>query len=58
MLVVQWWEEGKGSSVRQPVDVGNDNIDNVRLLLTPGLDLKGQIRVEGPPGGVGRSRPE
>src|SRR5579872_1312557 len=51
-LVVQWWDEGKGSTVRQPVDVGNNNIDNVSLLLMPGLDLKGQIRVEGPPGGV------
>jgi hypothetical protein len=52
VLFAQWWEEGRGSSVRQRVDIGNDNIDNVRLLLTPGLDLKGQIRVEGPPGGV------
>src|SRR5579859_4833713 len=52
MLVAQWWEEGKGSSVRQPVDVGNNNVDNVSLLLTPGVELKGQIHVEGPPGGV------
>jgi hypothetical protein len=52
MLVTQWWEEGKGSTVRQPVDVGSSNIDNVRVLLMPGLELKGQIHVEGPPGGV------
>ena len=52
ILVAQWWEDGKGSSVRQPVDVGNNDIDNVSLLLMPGLDLKGQVRIEGPPGGV------
>ena len=52
MLVAQWWEEGKGCSVSRPVDVDNSNIDNVSLLLTPGVELKGQISIDGPPGGV------
>jgi hypothetical protein len=27
--------------------VGNGNVENLNLLLTPGIDLKGQVRVEG-----------
>ncbi len=47
-LMAQWWDEGKGYRIRQPVDVGNNNLDNVTLLLTAGLEIKGQVRVEGP----------
>jgi len=28
------------------VEVGNSNVDNVSLTLAPGVDLKGQVRVE------------
>jgi len=47
LLWARWSDGEKAYSVRQPLDVGNSNIDDVSLLLTPGLDVKGQVRVEG-----------
>jgi hypothetical protein len=51
-LMTQWWDEGKSFTIRQSLDVGNENIENVGLLLTPGLDLRGLIHVDGPVGGL------
>jgi hypothetical protein len=32
------------------VDVGNNNVNNVNLVVTAGLELKGTVRVDGPGG--------
>jgi hypothetical protein len=34
-------------SVRQPLDVGSGNIDNLTVTIQPGMELAGQVRVEG-----------
>ena len=47
LVWAQWSDEGKGYSVMQPVDVGNNNLDDVTVLLSPGVELKGQVRTEG-----------
>jgi hypothetical protein len=49
VLLARCWDEGdgKGYSARQAVDVGSNNLDNVSLMLTTGLELKGSIRVDG-----------
>lgn len=48
LVWAQWADEGQGYSVTQPVDVGNNNLDDVTVLLTPGAELKGQVRSEEP----------
>jgi protocatechuate 3,4-dioxygenase beta subunit len=48
VLMARWSDDGKGYHVKQPIDVGNDSIDGVTVLLTPGLEVKGQIRIDGP----------
>jgi protocatechuate 3,4-dioxygenase beta subunit len=50
ILLAQCWDEGKAYVARQPVDVGNDNVENISLLLGSGMDLKGVVRVDGPGG--------
>jgi hypothetical protein len=45
-LIAQWSDEAKYLNVRHAVDVGNRNIENLSLLLSPGIELKGQIRTE------------
>ena len=45
-LNAQLNEEGKRYSARAPLDVGNSNIENLELILTPGFDLPGRIRIE------------
>jgi hypothetical protein len=37
-------------TVRQAIDVGNSNVDNIALTLNPGVELTGQIKAEGPQG--------
>jgi hypothetical protein len=44
--IVMLFNDGKEHTARQPVEVGNTNVDNVTLMLAPGLELKGQIRAE------------
>ena len=48
LVWAQWSDEGQGYSVMQPVDIGNNNLDDVTVLLSPGVELKGQVRSEGP----------
>src|SRR5258708_419627 len=43
----QWSDEGQWHNVSQPVDVGNNNLDDITVLLSPGVELKGQVRGEG-----------
>ena len=40
------FSDGKQFMARQPVEVGSSNVDNVSLTLAPGVELKGQVRVE------------
>ncbi len=46
-LMAQWQEEGKFRMIRQPVDLGNNNEDDLTVPLSAGLELKGQVRVDG-----------
>jgi hypothetical protein len=47
VLMAHWNDDGKDFSLRQPIDVGNDSVDNVIVALSPGLAIKGQVRVDG-----------
>jgi hypothetical protein len=47
VLIAQWSGEGEGYHVAQPIDVGNNSIDDVAVLLTPGVEVKGQVRIDG-----------
>ena len=38
---------GSGNMVRQQLEVGESDLDNVRLYLKPRIDLKGRAQVEG-----------
>ena len=49
-LIAQCWDEGKAYAARESVDVGNNKVDNVSLLLSTGMELKGTVRADGPDG--------
>ena len=34
-------------TTRQPVDVGEANVENLNVVLTPGMEVTGQVRAEG-----------
>jgi uncharacterized surface anchored protein len=38
---------GKSYSASQPLEIGNQNIENVSLTIGPGLEIDGRVRVEG-----------
>jgi protocatechuate 3,4-dioxygenase beta subunit len=46
-LMAQWQEEGKPRVIKQPVDLGNSNVDDLSVPLSAPLDVKGQVRVDG-----------
>jgi hypothetical protein len=46
-LVASFNDGDRSVSVRQPVDVGSSNIDNLMVTIQPGMELNGQIRVQG-----------
>jgi Carboxypeptidase regulatory-like domain len=50
ILMAESFDGGKGLAARQPVDVGNDNVENISLLLGAGMELRGTVRVDGPNG--------
>jgi hypothetical protein len=50
ILMAESFDGGKGLTALQPVDVGNDNVENISLLLSAGMDLKSVVRVDGPGG--------
>jgi len=50
ILTAQCFDGGTIEVARQPVDMGNDNVDNISLLLAAGLELRGIVRVDGPGG--------
>lgn len=46
-LMAMTFEDGHTLSVRQEVDVGNNNVDNLVVTLSPGMELPGEIKLEG-----------
>lgn len=47
VLMAQWSSESMSRRLRQPIEVGSADMDNVSVVLSPALSLKGQVRVEG-----------
>jgi hypothetical protein len=47
LLMVQWQEENKFRVIKQPVDLGNNNVDDLSVPLSAPLEVKGQVRVDG-----------
>ncbi|HXM45156.1 MAG TPA: carboxypeptidase regulatory-like domain-containing protein [Bryobacteraceae bacterium] len=50
VLVAQSFDRAHGASARQAIDVGNNDMDGIVLTLNPGVELKGQVKAEGPDG--------
>jgi hypothetical protein len=48
VLTAQCANADKFYMVQQHIDIGNNNVDNLSLMLAAGLELKGTVRVEGP----------
>jgi hypothetical protein len=48
-LQAEWHEDGKLYSARRVLDVKESEVTNIVLELSPGAELKGQLRVEGRP---------
>ena len=46
-LVAGFNDGDRSVTVRQPVDVGSGNIDNLMVTIQPGMELSGQVRVQG-----------
>ena len=46
-LMASTFDGQKSMSVTESVDVGSANIDNLNLVIQPGADITGQVRVEG-----------
>ena len=46
-LTAQWPSETGHRMLRQALEVGNSNLDNVNVVLTPFVSLRGQVRVDG-----------
>jgi protocatechuate 3,4-dioxygenase beta subunit len=46
-LIMASSSAGSGNIVRQPLEVGESNLDGIRLILKPRVDLKGRVRIEG-----------
>lgn len=47
LLLVDFQENGKNRSVRQPLEVGNSGVDGVTITIPPSAKIDGQIRVDG-----------
>jgi len=47
VLVARWQGENARRMVRQNLDVGNSNLDDLNLVPAPPVILKGQVRAEG-----------
>ena len=48
-LIAYWLDEGKVYSSRLPVDVGNTNVEGLKLTLGAGVTISGQIVWDGHP---------
>jgi hypothetical protein len=47
VLNVQYYDRGQQFSGRQAVEVGSSDVDAVDLVLGPGSEVKGSVRIEG-----------
>ena len=47
LLAGHWYEDGQRFTASQPVEVGNAGLEGVNLVMTPGFEVPGQVRVEG-----------
>ena len=48
-VIAQWMQGEKLFSAQQAIDVRENDVENIVLELSPGTDLKGNVRVEGRP---------
>lgn len=57
-LMATWSDEDKQYFARLPVEVGGANVEGLELVIRPGVDVGGSVRVEGQlsPGAVGESQ--
>ncbi len=46
-LFAMWFDEGKQYSTRVPIDVGTTDLSGVTVVITPGVELAGLVRLEG-----------
>jgi hypothetical protein len=46
-LTAQYFDGAIRYASRTPIDVGNGNIEDVEIVLKPGMDLSGTVRIEG-----------
>ena len=47
ILMAESWADGQRYTARQPVNVGNANLDGISLTLLPGVRLAGVVRLDG-----------
>jgi hypothetical protein len=47
LILVDFQENGKRRSIRQPLDVGNAGVDGVTIAVPPPASIQGQIRLDG-----------
>jgi protocatechuate 3,4-dioxygenase beta subunit len=50
LLMAQSMDGARSLSTRQAIDVGGNNMEGIVLTLTPGVELTGHIKAEGPEG--------
>ncbi len=63
VLSAEWQGEGQGAgrrhySTHQPVEVGSADIDGLSLIIAPGVDIPGSVKIEGAFPAPSQSRPE
>src|SRR5207248_407059 len=46
-LVASLYDGNKSYTTRQPIDAGGANIENLNLTIKPGMELTGQVRIDG-----------
>ena len=47
-LVASLYDGNKSYSVRQPIEAGSSNIENLNVTIKPGIELTGQVQIDGP----------
>jgi len=47
VLMAQWMQENKRYTARQEVEVGSTDIEGISLVIGPGIEILGRLRVEG-----------
>jgi protocatechuate 3,4-dioxygenase beta subunit len=47
ILLARAQDDGRNYNARLPVEVGNNNVDNIGLVLAPGMEIVGHVGLEG-----------